>query len=679
MGPMIRWLLLLILVPFSVSAKNLVQAELVAETQTISAGSEVLVGLYLRITPGWHVYWKNPGDTGRPTRVELQWSKGAVASEFLWPYPKKFSIPPLVNYGYEGEVLLPFRVRVPRNFRGSQLKAVGEAAWLVCEKECVPERQAVELVLPVSSSAMAPNPVWKKAFDLARSQIPRAVAPGLVKVTQTNEEMVIHLEELSRTFDIPAGVAADFFPAEQEKIRAAEPAVMGHTGRGSWLRLQKYTEGAMDQLAGVLLIHSEGKTWPLEIQEKVAPLALLDQGPGTLLLLVLAFLGGVILNLMPCVFPVLGIKLMSLVKGSGAHRDLIRSHAVAYTGGILASFWVLAAILLVVKAGGRELGWGFQLQQPWFVMGLAVLFFLMALNLMGLFELGGAWVGVGQKLTEKEGVWGSFFTGVLAVVVSTPCSAPFMGTAVGAALLRPGWETLLIFTSLGLGLASPYLFVSAFPEFLRLLPKPGTWMNHLKEALAVPLLGTVVWLLWIYEVQKRGGASGIVVATTLAAFLFFALRRTSRAWFSFWHVGLIVLYFGTAFAVPLVGSREQPRQSGQHQNQWLDYSPEAVELERKAGRPVLIDFTAEWCLTCKVNERLVLESPEVKDLFEREKVALLRGDWTNEDPRITRALAEFGRAGVPLYVVWAKGAREPQILPQVLTTEIVREALLPGR
>ncbi|NUM88116.1 MAG: thioredoxin family protein [Bdellovibrionales bacterium] len=645
-----------------------VKAHLVSDQNSFQPGKPFKIALYLEIERGWHVYWKNPGDTGRPTQAEWRLPTGVIAGDFLWPYPRKFLVPPLVNYGYEGEVLLPFRVKIPGGLR--EFSFAGEISWLVCERECIPEKQNVSLRLPVRPGATEPDPAWRKAFDIARGEIPRPVPPGILRVEQTEREFVLAPRGLYRAFDIPASAQAEFFPLDPGVVQASEADPSG-------LRLRKAAPGSTSTLRGVLVMRAEGQVWPLEVEEMVEPLALLDRAPGSLLLLALAFLGGLILNLMPCVFPVLGIKLMALMESSRASSSLLRLHATAYAGGILASFWLLAGVLLLVKAGGHELGWGFQLQQPWFVTILALLFFLMALNLTGLFEVGGRWVGVGQRLTEREGVWGSFFTGVLAVVVSTPCSAPFMGTAVGAALLRPGWETILIFTALGLGLASPYLLISAFPDFLRLLPRPGAWMNHLKEALAIPLFGTVAWLLWIYEFQKRGGTSAILVASLFGVFLILGLRRAARPWFNPWRLAVLALFFTTAAAVPWIGSRETTRESGQQQNAWMEYSPEALEAERRAGRAVFVDFTAEWCLTCKVNERLVLNSPEMRSFFRSERVALLRADWTSEDPAITRALAGFGRAGVPLYVAWPAGAKEPRILPQVLTPALVKEGLKP--
>jgi thiol:disulfide interchange protein DsbD len=575
-----------------------VEAELVADRDALVPGEPIAVALRLAMIPGWHTYWRNPGDSGEPTRLAWRLPTGFAAGELEWPVPQRIPVGPLMNFGYTGEVLLPVRLEVPRDLRaGGAVTLAAKANWLVCEVPCVQEEAELSVTLPVAARSTE-DPRWAKAIAAARASVP--TAPDGRSLSARSEPGGASL------FFLPAaGVApkeAFFLPFDEGKIEPAAPQALAPEGEGYRLRLAAAAQpvGALERLTGILV--EPGRS--AHTVDVPIGAALADMG--LLVALAAAFAGGLILNLMPCVLPVVSIKVLGF---AAEGRSRLR-HGLFYSAGVLISFWLLAAALIALRALGAQLGWGFQLQSPVAVALLAALFLALALNLSGLFEL---------RLVLATGPSGQFLSGVLAVVVASPCTAPFMGVALGYALLESDWRTLAVFTALGVGMALPYALLAAFPGWRSHLPKPGPWMVRLKQVLALPLYATVAWLLW-------------VLAQQLA-----------------------------------------PPTAAPHAA-WQPFSGEKVAALVSAGTPVFVDFTAAWCVTCQVNERVVLAREDVLAAFRSRGVTLVRADWTRRDAEITRALSAVGRGGVPAYVLYRPG-RAPQVLPELLTRERLLEAL----
>jgi DsbC/DsbD-like thiol-disulfide interchange protein/cytochrome c biogenesis protein CcdA len=571
------------------------EAELVAEREALVPGEAITVALRLKAIPGWHTYWRNPGDSGEPTRIEWRLPPGFAAGEIEWPVPVRIPVGPLMNYGYKGETLLLTRLVPPAGLpAGKPVTLHARAYWLVCEVQCIQEEGELSLTLPVARSAGA-HPRWGKPIAAARAQVPVA-APADWSFAARAEE-----GGASLAITPPRGTDlkdAFFLPFDEGKIEPAAPQLLAREDEGYRLLLRAAAQpvGPFERAAGVLVSENGNLVVDVPIMARFADL-------GLALALVLAFGGGLLLNLMPCVLPVLSIKVLGFA-------DARLKDALLYAAGVLVSFWGLAALLIGLRALGTQLGWGFQLQSPVAVAVLAAFFLVLALNLSGLFEL---------RLSFAGGRTGQFLSGVLAVVVASPCTAPFMGAALGYAVFESGWRAFAVFTALGLGMALPYAALAAAPGWRRWLPKPGPWMPRLKQWLAVPLSATVVWLVWVFAQQ--------------------------------------------------VGSPGK-----EHDAAWLPYSAPQVAALTAAGKPVFVDFTAAWCVTCQVNDRVVLGRDDMLAAFKERGVTLVRADWTRRDPEIAQALAALGRSGVPAYVYYKPG-RAPLLLPELLTRERVLAAL----
>jgi thiol:disulfide interchange protein DsbD len=687
-----------------------VTAELVAERDAVQPGQSLQIGLRLQHIPHWHTYWRNPGDSGLPTTIEWQLPAGASVGDIEWPAPKRLPLGPLVNYGYEGELLLPLRFTAPADARpGQELRLQAEARWLVCRDVCIPEDATLTLTLPVVGAGVTPGRTpWTADFQQAAAVRTQPLQGWTAQLQHAGRELLLTLESEAPQ---PAGAALpviEVFPYAEQVV---EPAVheLYRTPRGYALRMRLMADAAPpDALAGIAVAQQSGGTvWgsggsaSAEFsapRREVASIALPDgaallagtapalvadavAGPTTSLwmALLLAFAGGMVLNLMPCVFPVLSIKLLGLAKqspGSGA----LRAHALAYGGGVLLSFLALAAGLIALQAAGKAVGWGFQLQEPGMVALLALLFFGIGLNLMGVFELGNL---LPQRLAgwrARRPAADAFACGVLAVVAASPCTAPFMGAALGYALTQSSAVALAVFAALGLGMALPYMALTVAPGWRRHLPKPGRWMERLKQGLAFPMFATAVWLLWVLGQQAGVGA--------MARLLMALVGLAMLLWLA--HAGALRGALGkglasAALAALLVWSwPEEPpaapvaaaggRGTAAAEAGWLPYDEQALARFAAEGRPVFVDFTAAWCVSCQVNKRLVLDSDEARQAFERADVALMRADWTRRDAVITQALARLGRNGVPVYVLLRPG-REPLLLPEILSQRSLREAL----
>ena len=662
------------------AATEHVRARLVSSQATVAPGQRFTVALEQNIKAHWHTYWLNPGDSGQATT--LDWG-GATAGPIQWPTPSVQAIGPIVNYGYEGRVALLVDLTVPADARpGSRFKPAAEVRWLVCKDVCIPEQVSLGLDLPVAAAGQ-PGPDAAQIEEW-RGAIPKP-APFAVQVQPAPQGV--------RLSGPTAGVTRAYFFADTwGAVAHSAPQVLKAEGGGWALEVPAGDEplAAGKPLSGVIVLTTSAgeQAWTMSVAmpagagkgpgpadlvapaaEPAAPAAPPGSDLGLATALLLALAGGLILNLMPCVFPVLSIKALALVR-EGNHK----AEGLAYTAGVLASFAVLAGVLIALRAGGQQVGWGFQFHSPVFVLVVAYLLFLVGLSLSGLFAIGGSFTGVGSALASRQGLAGSFFTGVLAAVVATPCTAPFMGAALAFALSQPAAVMLAVFLALGLGLALPFLVLAFWPAAQRWLPRPGAWMDTFKQALAFPMYAAVVWLLWV--LAQQAGPDGVALALGGMVLIAFGLwwQRTSSgsAVGTGAAVASVVLALGVAAWIKPVAADARTA-AGESATE--AYSAERLAELRAQNRPVFVNMTAAWCISCLVNERVALSRTEVKDAFAKAGVAYLKGDWTREDPKITAVLKAHGRSGVPLYLYYAPGAAEAQVLPQILTPGLVIEAV----
>ncbi|MFH7044324.1 protein-disulfide reductase DsbD family protein [Paucibacter sp. JuS9] len=652
-----------------------VKVRLISPASSVQPGQKLLLALEQRIAPHWHTYWINPGDSGQATSIDWSLPAGAKAGPIQWPTPERIDIGPLSNYGYSEQVLLLSEVQLPADLKpGGTARLSASVSWLVCKDVCIPQDAKLALSLPVAAEAVPSSDA--ALIQQAKAALP-AAAPWPVQVVQSTEGL-----QISWPAHANQQPAAQFFAGAWGQVRHASAQDLRREG-SQWRLLVKPGETPLklgERLEGLLVL-GEGaarRGYQLSSLLAAAPQAGSSSSEADLGLLpaiLLALLGGLVLNLMPCVFPVLSIKAFSLVQQAHGEAREARQHGLAYTAGVLASFAALAGALVALRAAGGQIGWGLQFQSPLFVLGVAWLLFGLGLSLSGLLHIGAGLGGLGSGLAAKAGLAGSFFSGVLAAVVATPCTAPFMGAAIAFALAQPAVELLAVFLSLGLGLALPYLLLSWWPALQRLMPRPGAWMDVLKQGLAFPMYGAAIWLTWVLAQQQ--GPQGVLLALSGMALIALAawLHGVSRAACGHWKVvGSLSAVLSLALVVVLASSLQpQAAQSVIKQN-FEAYTPERLATLREQGKPVFINLTAAWCISCLVNERVALSSTEVKAAFSELGISYLKGDWTHQDPQISALLAEHGRSGVPLYLFYAPGAA-PKVLPQLLTPGIVLDAL----
>jgi thiol:disulfide interchange protein DsbD len=693
-----------------------VEAELVAATDAVVPGQPLEVALRLKHDEHWHTYWRVPGDSGLPTKIEWQLPAGWTASDIRWPVPQRLPIGPLANYGYEGEVLLLVTLAPPASLKtGDRVALKARADWLVCKDVCIPEHADLQLALPAAAGAGPSKHAAR--FAAARSRVPTAMA--LEQASATIDGGRIRLAFKPRD---TIG-SAEFFPLEEARLEAAaaQPLKTENGLAALYLTAAQPVAADFNNLRGVLVVdggpaRSDRGGYAAEISVALVGGAVANVSaslPGAggpalsfWLALGLAFVGGLILNLMPCVFPVLSLKLLSLVQhrreggapgapapasaGSGgaaaahgtARGGSLAAHGAAYAAGVVASFALLAAAMLALRAGGAQLGWGFQLQTPWVVAALTALFFLIGLNLLGVFEFTAGTGLANTKAAQRVGedrLIGSLGTGVLAVVVAAPCTAPFMGAALGYAIAQPAAQALAVFVALGLGMAAPYVLLTVFPRLLVWLPRPGVWMQRFKQWMAFPMFATCVWLLWVLAQQVDVDALALLMAAlvllALAAWAWGVAQGGGRA-YRWVGIGAALLAVYTVFAAT---GNEAPARvgtvpAGEAAAAWEPWSVGAQRAHLAAGRPVFVDFTAAWCVSCQANKRLVLSRDGIRKAFRDRDVVLMRADWTNRDDAITQELARFQRSGVPLYVLYdTRGT--PRLLPELLTERTVLDAL----
>jgi thiol:disulfide interchange protein DsbD len=658
-----------------------VQASLVAADTSVQPGQPLTVALRLVHDAHWHTYWLNPG-TGLPTVLKWNLPAGWTAGAIQWPAPLvlKDKAGNTVGNGYEGELFLPVTLTPPASLApGTTVELKAAADWLMCEEICVPGSANVALSLPVSAEAPKPDATSGEKIRATVAGLPRADAAWKATATRSAKTITLHVSPTGPGV-APATASAPklHFFSDDGVIAFDEPQTAQPDGDGGFtVTLPLATDGPKDakQLLGVLTTStswSSGATLrglrvDTPFVAAAPPATPIGQLLGTL---ALAFLGGLVLNLMPCVFPVLGIKILGFVNQSGHDKKKVILHGLVFALGVLLSFWTLAAVLAILRAGGQELGWGFQLQEPGFVFILAAVMLVFAMNMSGVFEFGLSATGVGADLQMKSGFAGSFFTGVLATAVATPCSAPFLAPALGAALAVPTGESFVIFTAIAVGLSAPYLLLSIFPQAVKILPRPGAWMETFKQFMAFPLYGTVGALVWVLTGQLGDDSLMAIfglVAIALGIWVYgrWTAPGASAGRVRFGHAGLVALLLAGAWLGWPAPSKIV----------WEPWSPEAVAKLRAEKRIVYVDFTARWCATCQTNKKLVFGSADVLKTFADQKVATLRADWTNKDPRITAELAAYQRSAVPFNVVWLPGKEAPVLLPELLTPGIVLDAL----
>ena len=658
--------------------------QLVVPQTTLSPGEPADAGLYFKLEPGWHVYWKNAGDSGEPPRVRWTLPVGITAGDIQFPAPARLPLGPLMDFGYEDEVLFPLTLHVAKDVKAGPAPIHAKVDWLVCREVCIPGKAELEV-----AATVADRPV-KSAVSGGDIEIYKRLLSRLPEPLPAADKAVFQAASSGFRLALTTGQresAAQFFPAEQNILNNPAPQTVTPTATGLVLELKKDPNLAANpgQLAGVIEL-SGGRNYEIAALPGSVPAAATATTAAQIFRAAgLAFLGGIILNLMPCVFPVLFLKGLALVNSHGQEQAHQRAHGLVYTAGIVASFWVVVGALLGLRAAGSTLGWGFQFQSPIFIALMAGLLFFLGLSLAGQFEIGLTLTSAGGELAAKQGYSGSFFTGVLAVIVATPCTAPFMGAAVGFALAQSALVTFAIFTALALGLSAPYLLLTFQPAWMRLLPRPGAWMEVLKQATAVPIFGTVIWLVWVLA-QTRGAEA---VAALLATFLLLAiagwiLGRWPAQRVASVAAGLVIVaaiagcvYGVTTLAGPVAAASANSAAGGNSDAvRWEPWTQAAVDKYLAEGRPVFVDFTASWCLSCQVNERVALRTAEVDAAFRRANVALLKADWTQRDDAIAQALTALGRSGVPAYALYTSNSGgAPVLLPEALTPGIVIDAL----
>ena len=678
--------------------------EIFAHAGELAAGEPVRLALRFTPTPGWHTYWINYGDSGKAPDFRWTLPEGWQVSDPRYPVPERIPVGPLMNYGYKGPASLVVEMTPPADYAGGAVPVEMEAQWLVCEEICIPERGQASFEL--TPDRIAGDPAAREAVLKAEAALP-SKAPWPAGAAMNDEAFRVSIELPAEEADLVE--AAYFFPHQEGLLDYTAEQRLSRTVSGLALTAPRpgYPIDA-EQVSGVLVIeNAAGREEGFRLSAPLSKAAMLaaTTGGGTGLLglgsgtggealslsigtaIIFALLGGMFLNLMPCVFPVLSLKAFSLIKAHGAGEAASQRDGLAYTAGILASFGLVGGVLIALRSAGAEVGWGFQLQSPVIITGLALLLFVVGLNLAGMFELPSRFTGLGQGLTERSGVSGSFFTGVLATVVATPCTAPLMAPALGFAIFQPAPIAIAIFLSLGLGLALPYLLVSMSPAMRRLLPKPGPWMVRLRQFLAFPMFLTATWLIWVLALQA--GADGVALALTLmvaTGFLIWLwqmaaggsgrLRGVAAVMTAALVGGLLYLGQGIFQSDRSAGTAVQSRAEGSLAERLgvEPWSPTRLADLRAEGRPVFVYFTAAWCITCKVNERVAMDDADVIAHIRENEIAVLEADWTNHNETIARELARFGRSGVPLYLFYPAEGGEPELLPQVLTPSNMIEA-----
>jgi thiol:disulfide interchange protein DsbD len=668
--------------------KQLVRAELLADTTAIVAGKPFTVGLLLRMAPGWHTYWKFSGDAGLPTEMKWKLPPGWKVGDIQWPIPLKTIDPgDIETYGYENEVLLMQEVTPPSKIDGLSAKPSTEANWLVCEKICIPGGATLQLDLPVASTSQPAN---TDVFARYRRLLPQNLAgPDVARADWSRVGSDLRLKITGET--LAKYQAVDFFPLPEQETIVGHPAVQSRNNGEIVFRIPlESAPKNLSSLAGLVVFAQQPNSDDRAAWQITSAPAFSASRPaparGIFTFLLFGFLGGIILNLMPCVLPVISLKIFGFVQQAGQSRQKIFRSGIAFTVGIFAWFIALAVLLIALKGAGRDVTWGgFQFTNPYFVLALSVIVLVFALNLFGVFE-----ISLPQPVTrnllstsERKDLLGSFFQGVFATVLATPCTAPFLGTALGFAFTQSAAIILAMFIAIAAGMSAPYLLLSAQPAWLRFLPRPGPWMLHVKQFMGFLLLATLLFLLYVVGAQRglEGAiwASCFLLVISVACWMKGAFVVPTASAVKRIVVLVLMLLLVIGSGVYFIGDKFQSAKiaslDSQIRGDWQPFTPERLQTELEQGRTVFVDFTAAWCLTCKFNEASVLEAKDVREAFQRHGIVKLKADWTNGDPVITKLLQQFGRPGVPLYVLYPAKNEEPIVFPEVLTKGMILDKL----
>ena len=668
--------------------KEVVRSELLADTNAIVPGKPFTVGLLLRMAPGWHTYWKFSGDAGLPTELKWKLPPGWKIGDIQWPIPLKTVDPgDIETYGYENEILLMQEITPPSNLNNSPVKFSTEASWLVCEKICIPGGATLQLDLSVASTNQPAN---ADLFARYRRLLPQNFpAPNIAHVDWSRFGSDLRLKITSEM--LAKYPALDFFPLPEQETIVGHPAVQSRNNNEIVFRIPlESAPKNLSSMAGLVVFAQQPNgddraAWQITNAPPVSgPRP--TQAHGILMFLLFGFLGGLILNLMPCVLPVISLKIFGFVQQAGQSRRKIFRSGIAFTVGIFAWFMALAVLLIALKGAGRDITWGgFQFTNPYFVLVLSVIVLVFALNLFGVFE-----VSLPQSVTrsllstsERKDLLGSFFQGVFATVLATPCTAPFLGTALGFAFTQSAVVILAMFIAVAAGMSAPYLLLSAQPAWLRFLPRPGPWMVHVKQFMGFLLLATLLFLLYVLGAERglEGAiwASCFLLVISVACWMKGAFIVPTATVVKRSIVLVLMLALMLGGGVYFIGGKFQSTRiasaNSQIHGDWQPFTPERLHNELEQGRTVFVDFTAAWCLTCKFNEASVLEAQDVQEAFKRHGIVKMKADWTNGDPVITKILQQFGRPGVPLYVLYPAKNEEPIVFPEVLTKGMVLEKL----
>lgn len=691
-GPPLKYYIQIILCSFfliisQASASETVEparASLLSETESVQSNTPFWVITRLELKNHWHAYWKNPGDAGMAPSIRWTLPDGFTADEAQFSYPKRFTADDLVGFGYEEEVLLLSKITPPQGLVVKTIEIKAEVNWVACSDDtCLPGDAALSLSLPVTLEKPAINGSNASLFAGARAKLPQE-APAII-AEQAKNIIALSLPHNDAT------ATASFFPEAGHNIDIkGEVTTKPHPDLPGHLLIHLPTLGDSQHLKGVLVAHGKGEPQAFSIDTPIKAVKFakpIEFEGGLLLALGFAFIGGMILNLMPCVLPVMSFKVLGFVKMAGQSRALTLKHGLLFSLGVLTSFWALAALLLALQSYGEAVGWGFQLQEPLFVASLATVLLVFGLSLFGVFELGTSIASkAGQAQVSTMGgyseLFGSFMSGVLATAVATPCTGPFLGTALGYAVTQPPFFSMLIFTSIGMGMAFPYLLLASSPNLLRFMPRPGPWMETFKEMMGFLMLATVLWLIWVFSAQTNY----LAVTMLLGGFFVMSIgcwvygkwgtplkKRATRIIGS--SITVIIFIFGANIiytsTTPWVETMSGTSKQSATGDVWEEFSQARINELQKKGIPVFVDFTAKWCLICQTNH-LALSSSSVTQEFEKKGMVRMKADWTKRNPEITEALKQFGRNGVPLYVIYTGDpSQEPEILPQVLTPDVI--------
>jgi thiol:disulfide interchange protein/DsbC/DsbD-like thiol-disulfide interchange protein len=683
--------------PFASTAPTHVHATLVAADASVQPGHPLTAALRLVHDEHWHTYWVNPG-TGLATTVNWKLPPGWKAGEIQWPAPHvlRDRTGMIVGQGYEGDLLLPVVLTPPAALGGGSVTLNADVDWLMCEDVCIPGSASLTLTLPVNPNAPQPDAAWADKIKATLAALPRTDAHWTATATRAGKTVTLTVIPTSADSHQPTDLR---FFAEDGLIAYDQPQPSKSDGKGGFVLTLPVAAEAPPNATRLLGVLTSENGWladgslrglkidtPFSTATAAVPAAAVSSPPANKTTfastLLFAFIGGLILNLMPCVFPVLGIKILGFVNQAGHQRGRVVAHGFIFALGVLLSFWTLAGVLAVLRASGDQLGWGFQLQSPIFVYGLAVLMLVFGLNMSGVFEFGLRATAVGSELQSKSGYAGSFFSGVLATVVATPCSAPFLAPVLGAALAVSTAESFTIFTFIAIGLALPYLLLSIFPHAVKLLPRPGAWMETFKQVMAFPLYATTAYLVWVLAAQTGDeGFRNVLFSLVLVAMAVWMYGRWNapgaspgRARFAVCSL-IVVGTLGLWVGWPRTTNAAEMKATGAPEIVWEAWSPEAVAKLQAENRIVYVDFTARWCATCQTNKRLVFHNDEVLKYFADHKIATLRADWTNRDARITAELAKYNRSAVPFNLIWLPGKTQPVVLPELLTASTVLDYL----